>query len=49
VARLYALVGRTAGQASAMLELGEELVDMHEANIAALTAKRAPARRGAKS
>jgi len=29
--RLYTLVGRTAGQASATLELGEELVDLHEA------------------
>jgi hypothetical protein len=29
--RLYTLVGRTAGQASAVLELGEELVDLHEA------------------
>jgi len=28
--RLYTLVGRTAGQASATLELGEELVDLHE-------------------
>jgi hypothetical protein len=31
VARLYALVGRTAGQATAVLELGEDLVDLHEA------------------
>jgi hypothetical protein len=30
IARLYSLVGRTAGQASAVLELGEELVDLHE-------------------
>lgn len=29
--RLYSLVGRTAGQATAVLELGEELVDLHEA------------------
>lgn len=29
--RLYTLVGRTASQASAVLELGEELVDLHEA------------------
>jgi hypothetical protein len=29
--RLYTLVGRTAGQASSTLELGEELVDLHEA------------------
>jgi hypothetical protein len=29
--RLYTLVGRTADQASATLELGEELVDLHEA------------------
>jgi hypothetical protein len=29
--RLYTLVGRTAGQATAVLELGEELVDLHEA------------------
>ncbi len=31
LARLYTLVGRTAGQANAVLELGEELVDLHEA------------------
>jgi hypothetical protein len=31
VARLYSLVGRTAGQASSVLELGEELVALHEA------------------
>ena len=29
--RLYTLVNRTAGQASSTLELGEELVHMHEA------------------
>lgn len=31
LARLYSLVGQTAGRATAVLELGEELVDLHEA------------------
>jgi hypothetical protein len=48
VARLYTLVGRTAGQASEVLELGEALAAMHETHLAARTAKHAPARRGAK-
>jgi hypothetical protein len=30
LARLYTLAGRTAGGACAMLELGEELVALHE-------------------
>jgi hypothetical protein len=38
IARLYSLVGQTSGRATAVLELGEELVDMHEA---VQTAKRA--------
>ena len=29
--RLYTLVGQTAGRATAVLELAEELVDLHEA------------------
>jgi hypothetical protein len=31
LARLYSLVGQTAGRATTVLELGEELVDLHEA------------------
>jgi hypothetical protein len=31
LARLYSLVGRTARLATAVLEMGEELVDLHEA------------------
>jgi hypothetical protein len=46
IARLYSLVGRAAGRASEALEVGEELLAKHEANVAARTAK--PARRGAK-
>lgn len=34
LARLYTLVGRTAGRASATLELGEELVALHETYLA---------------
>ncbi len=44
--RLYSLVGRAAGRASEALEVGEELLAKHEANVAARMAK--PARRGAK-
>jgi hypothetical protein len=29
--RLYTLVNRTSGQASATLKLGEELIDLYEA------------------
>jgi hypothetical protein len=46
IARLYSLVGRAAGRASEALEVGEELLAKHEANVAARMAK--PARRGAK-
>jgi hypothetical protein len=31
IARLYSLVGQTSGRATAVLELGEELIDLHEA------------------
>jgi hypothetical protein len=31
IARLYSLVSSTATQASAVLEMGEDLVDLHEA------------------
>lgn len=30
LARLYSLVGRTAGHATAVLELGEELIALHD-------------------
>jgi hypothetical protein len=43
IARLYSLVGQTSGRATAVLELGEDLVDLHEAVQAAK-----PARRGAR-
>ncbi len=32
IARLYSLVGSTSSQATAVLEMGEELVEMHEAS-----------------
>jgi hypothetical protein len=31
LSRLYSLVGQTSGRATAALELGEELIDLHEA------------------
>lgn len=45
LARLYTLVGKTAGRASAALERGEELVSLSAAHLAAQTAKRSPVRR----
>jgi len=45
MARLYTLVGKTAGRASAALERGEELVALRAAYLAAQVAKRSPARR----
>ena len=45
MARLYTLVGKTAGRASAALERGEELIALRVAHEAAISAKRSPARR----
>lgn len=45
MARLYTLVGKTAGRASAALERGEELVALRAAQLAAQNGKRASARR----
>lgn len=45
MARLYALVGKTPGRASAALERGEELVAMRTAQLTAQVPKHAPARR----
>jgi hypothetical protein len=45
MARLYTLVGKTAGRASAALERGQELVALHAAHLVAQVPKRSPARR----
>ena len=45
LARLYTLVGKTSGRATAALERGEELVALHAAHLAARVPKRSPARR----
>jgi hypothetical protein len=45
MARLYTLVGKTSGRATAALERGEELVALHAAHLAARVPKRSPARR----
>jgi hypothetical protein len=44
LARLYTLVGKTAGRASAALERGEELVALHAAHLVARVPKRSSAR-----
>jgi len=44
LARLYTLVGKTAGRATAALERGEELVARRAAHLVAQVPKRAPAR-----
>ena len=45
MARLYTLVGKTAGMASVALGRGEELVALRSAQLMAQVPKRAPARR----